>query len=173
MSIIIIYLISGSWNVRADLDNFVILLMPTQTVASSSSPSLLDFLTKSIPRRKKTKYVKKQHSDGNAAQETMHHFIESKSAPYQVDISKTKSALEIESSPSSVRVKNIARNPKVFILTVPVEGDENQNITTEEFDMNTEETNSNKELLLLGSQEQCGPGLFRDVSGICRLRNLV
>nr|CAH7742706.1 unnamed protein product [Callosobruchus chinensis] len=103
----------GEWNVRADLDNFVILLIPAPILATSSdssqqpsSASLLDLLTKSLPkgaRLKRVKHVKKHNqntvsnNEPPASLETQH-FIESKTAPYHVDISKTKTHLDVVDS---------------------------------------------------------------------------
>ncbi|KAJ8964518.1 hypothetical protein NQ314_004813 [Rhamnusium bicolor] len=135
------------WNVRADLKNFVILIIPTPSASTSTNaPSLLDFLTKSLPTRTHLNRVKPEKSEHNpdAAQETMH-FIESKTAPYHVDITKAKAQLAklhpnddkvvVANSPSVALVKpesevpvlnpspsaRSARISRAFVFTVPAD----------------------------------------------------
>ncbi|XP_018336820.1 uncharacterized protein LOC108745195 [Agrilus planipennis] len=96
----------GQWNVRADLQNFVILIIPalsaTPTAPPSSSPAdiaalgLLELLSKAVPSKKRKYNVKKdgieQHheeDEEHAVIDTTDHFKEMKTAPYHVDIGKT------------------------------------------------------------------------------------
>lgn len=83
----------GQVNVRADLENFVVLIIPTST---SSGVSLFDLLTRMIPHKGDSK-KSKNHDDiekSIESDEELKHFIESKSAaPYRVDISRTRSHL--------------------------------------------------------------------------------
>ncbi|XP_044271113.1 uncharacterized protein LOC123015448 [Tribolium madens] len=171
----------GEWNVHADLRNFVIMVIPTQT--SSSTPStggLLDFFVKSLPKRSQLKNLEKK---GVPGEETLH-FIESKTAPYHVDISRSKSQLArlhpdvpavvnaeeivIAKSPTIELVKDENPHPRVaraFLLTVPQD---------EEFekkkDGKKKKEISKSVLKLLGAEndEECGPGLARDLEGVCR-----
>ncbi|CAH1987964.1 unnamed protein product [Acanthoscelides obtectus] len=202
----------GAWNVRADLDNFVILLIPTPMLAATTSPSssstsqpssasLLDLLTKSLPkgaRLKRVKHVKKHHqeSESNESQvdsnepvesneptatlETQH-FIESKTAPYHVDISKTKTHLDVVDSSTEGLAKiwkngplKQKRNARAFLLTVPDEKIivtlEQDTIGDEKKDVKNNVRKEENTLKLLGAEyEQCGPGLYRDTKGICRM----
>lgn len=92
----------GDVNIRADLENFVILIIPT---SGSGSLGLLDILSKSIPGKgllKHNKHNSHHHNQENKKpsvapilpiQESAQHFIESKTAPYHVDISRTRSHL--------------------------------------------------------------------------------
>jgi len=86
----------GEWNVRADLKNFVILIIPKTSEASEGGEGLLDLLTRSHSKHHHGKFgVKKLHpakSNKESGAETMH-FIESKTAPYHVDITKSSSHL--------------------------------------------------------------------------------
>ncbi|KAJ8955170.1 hypothetical protein NQ318_009063 [Aromia moschata] len=187
----------GEWNVRADLKNFIVLVIPTPTVSSSSSsPSLLDFLTKSLPSKPHKKAEKPEKTDDpDAAQETMH-FIESKTAPYHVDITKTKEELAklhpkaeevvVASSPSIALVKSTpqeatdrsgrARISRALVFTVPA--DEEFVVTRTEDSKTVVKKDGKKKVIkevpwdtlkLLGAEnEQCGPGMARDSEGVCR-----
>lgn len=90
----------GDVNIRADLENFVILIIPTSGTANLG---LLDILSKSLPG-KGLKHGHKNHEHKRPSgaslatpiipsHETAQHFIESKTAPYHVDISRTRSHL--------------------------------------------------------------------------------
>lgn len=127
----------------------MILLIPSPAESSSSSsPSLIDFLFRSIAPGKfgKGALSKKQHNNDNY-QETKH-FIESKTAPYHVDISTSKYQIGsgdddtlVAKSPSVTLVKNgadgssllkklkkIARNSKAIILTLNTDKNEENNV---------------------------------------------
>lgn len=91
----------GEVNVRADLENFVILIIPTSGTANLG---LLDILSKSLPGKGLNKHGHKNHEHKRPSaaslatpiippHETAQHFIESKTAPYHVDISRTRSHL--------------------------------------------------------------------------------
>ncbi|XP_023020289.2 uncharacterized protein isoform X1 [Leptinotarsa decemlineata] len=178
----------GQWNVRAHLDNFVIMIIPTQSLVgpSSSSPSILDFFKKTLPKRNHLKRGKhdQKHKRPDSAQETMH-FIESKTAPYHVDITKSKSTTKdelVESTPeialitSDIPMANIdqKRISRHFILTVPADEEYTLtrmpgNITASKKVKKTSKEVMKNELKLLGAEnEECGPGLERDSIGICR-----
>jgi hypothetical protein len=170
----------GDLNVHAELKNIVVMVIPSQT--SSPSPShWLDFLLKSLPERSHSK--RQQAKKAVPGAETMH-FIESKTAPYHVDISRSKSHLAklhpelpevieteeivIAKSPTVELVKDEnphARIARAFVLTVPQE---------EGFGKKKDGKKKSKEtvksvLKLLGAEnEQCGPGLARDSEGVCR-----
>lgn len=81
----------GDVNVRADLENFVILIIPT---SNSNSLGLLDLLTKAMPNKGALKNKRGDNKKPSpSAEEETQHFIESKTAPYHVDISRTRSNL--------------------------------------------------------------------------------
>lgn len=86
----------GELNVRADLKNFVILIIPKTSEVSEDGEGLLDLLTRSHSKHHHGKFgVKKIHPakrNKESGAETMH-FIESKTAPYHVDITKSSSHL--------------------------------------------------------------------------------
>lgn len=95
----------GDLNVRADLENFVILVIPTNAGASPSTLGLLDLLSKAIPMRsnnKRQKTVRRpvqptpsllEDSGEVDALDDTQSFIESKTAPYHVDITKSRKNL--------------------------------------------------------------------------------
>lgn len=108
----------------------------------------MDFLFRSLIPGKKGKggHNKKQHND-DEFQETKH-FIESKTAPYHVDISKSKYQISpsntedtlVASSPTVTLVKNadegssligklkkIARTSKAIVLTVTADKNRENN----------------------------------------------
>ncbi|KAK4875648.1 hypothetical protein RN001_012070 [Aquatica leii] len=135
----------GKWNVRADLENFLIFIIPTSNsgTTSNSNTSLLDFLSKSIPlpyKRNRNHHNKFEDPNEKLNAEQ---FIESKTAPYHVDISRSRSHLAklhpdvsipegviIAQSPSVALAKNpeeAIRSSRAFIVKVPVE---NQNVLT-------------------------------------------
>ncbi|KAJ8968539.1 hypothetical protein NQ317_002621 [Molorchus minor] len=157
-----------------------------------------DFLTRS--HNKVSKPEKVEASD--AAQETMH-FIESKTAPYHVDITKTKEELAklhpttddevlVANSPSIalVKPKNEATsedrlNPveirsgrfsRAFVLTVPTEetfaitnSEDVKKVVKKDGKKKATKDDPKHALLLLGAEnEQCGPGMERDMNGVCR-----
>ncbi|KAG5867409.1 hypothetical protein JTB14_034390 [Gonioctena quinquepunctata] len=184
----------GGLNVRADLDNFIIMIIPSQTLPSDgSSSSLLDFFRKSLPKRSYLKRVKhKKHQRPSTAHETMH-FIESKTSPYHVDITENKSNLEssskdelLASSPAIALVTSDlpvlngnhkrSRISRHFVVTVPAEEEfiltrtpEAKSGTIKRKTKKTIKETSKTELKLLGAEnEECGPGLARDSYGVCR-----
>lgn len=180
----------GEFNVRADLENFVILLIPTSPVSSappsSASPSLglLDLLSKSIPLRphhlKRNKHVKK---DGQDLQDpAVESFIESKTAPYHVDIDEDNNTGEVTNlvkRHDQVQHPELnaaaARLSRAFVITVPLEETNHKkhdDVAKKETkkDLKKKPTKESGEMKLLGAEnEQCGPGLSRDENGICRL----
>lgn len=146
----------GEWNVRADLENFVILIIPTSHAPGAATGTggglgLLDLLTKANPFRshlKRKKHVKKPQQEQNVEEDETaldtEQFLESKTAPYHVDITrsrnnlaklhpqKEKSAAEllVARSPSIALVKthdnkekrakdHAVRLSKAFIITAP------------------------------------------------------
>lgn len=178
----------GEWNVRADLKNFVILIIPTSqgSPTSPTPPTLLDFLTKSAHHKRPIKRNHhQQHNkikDVAETQETQH-FIESKTAPYHVDITKSRSHLsKVHSEPEVINaeeiviaksptisllkdeIENVSRDNRAFIVTVPTDV-----IKKDEKKKDKKKEVQKQEMKLLGAEnEQCGPGLERDSSGICR-----
>lgn len=151
----------GEWNVRADLKNFLILIIPTKQNSSppTGAPTLLDFISKSVP---KAQHVKAAHPAKTEGQETIH-FIESKTAPYHVDLTKTK-----------LQEKKAARLARAVVLNVPEEKfvlsstEDHKKVVKKDNKKKVKDVS--KEMTLLGSEnEQCGPGLIRDSLGICRV----
>lgn len=82
----------GDVNIRADLENFVILIIPT---SNTGTTGLLDLLSKSLPGKGLLKHKHGENKRPAAAAGVIpsQHFIESKTAPYHVDISRTRSHL--------------------------------------------------------------------------------
>ncbi|XP_072388348.1 uncharacterized protein [Diabrotica undecimpunctata] len=183
----------GEWNVRAHLDNFLIMIVPTQTVATAASPSLLDFLSKSLPKGSHIKRIKnlKKHPAAELAQESQvletQHFIESKTAPYHVDL--TKPSADIKPTPSDdvvlanspnlkvikpeTKLKRSTRFARTYIISIPSETDYISKKYAEPKSAlrkhkKTIKEKSKAELKLLGAElEQCGPGMVRDSYGVC------
>lgn len=121
----------GGWNVRADLKNFVVVIVPRATAPQAS---LLDLLTRALRPT------------------PLAHFVQSKTAPYHVDISQGGAAhlrqdeiLATQSPPPPEAVQGRALN---IVLNVP--------------------DNEGESMTLLGAREQCGPGMRRDALGVCR-----
>ncbi|KAF5279186.1 hypothetical protein FQR65_LT03433 [Abscondita terminalis] len=134
----------GKWNVRADLENFLIFIIPTSNSgsgSSSSNASLLDFLSKSIPLPHKRNRGHNNKFADLGEKISTEEFIESKTAPYHVDISRTRSHLAklhpdvnipegviIAQSPSVALAKHpeeAIRSSRAFVVKVPVD---NQNV---------------------------------------------
>lgn len=180
----------GDVNVRADLENFVILIIPT---TNTNSLGLLDLLTKAIPSKSA---LKKRTEAKKPSEEETQHFIESKTAPYHVDISRTRSHLaklhpqmkladkgevliahspvvslskpqeEVENRARSARkfVINRGNDVKALILTSDIAVDVKKNA------VEPTERKDSGELLLLGAElVQCGPDQKRDANGICQI----
>lgn len=119
----------GKWNVRADLENFIILVIPTSTSSPAANGSLLDFLSKTIPLPyyKKTRKHVKVHQQEDGSLPDAEQFLESRKSPYSVDISRTRNHLaklhpEVN-IPENVKEEIIiARSPSVA-LAKSQEGD--------------------------------------------------
>ncbi|KAF5273877.1 hypothetical protein FQA39_LY00992 [Lamprigera yunnana] len=135
----------GKWNVRADLENFLIFIIPTPNSGSSGSTvntSLLDFFSKTIPIPYKRNRHQSKFGDSDE-KVNKEQFIESKTAPYHVDISRSISHLAklhpevkipegviIAQSPSVVLSKNqeeAVRSSRAIVIKVPYG---NQNVLT-------------------------------------------
>ncbi|XP_056636078.1 uncharacterized protein LOC130444829 [Diorhabda sublineata] len=183
----------GEWNVRAHLDNFLIMVIPTHTIAEAANPTLLDLLlSKSIPKGshlKRIKHVKKQQAPDTALE--TQHFIESKTAPYHVDLTKPSADVKptpteevvVANSPSIKVLKadatiipshtRSARISRHFVFTIPTEEEyiATRNVEPKSVLRKHKKTIKEKpkaELKLLGAEnEQCGPDLVRDSYGIC------
>ncbi|XP_045474434.1 uncharacterized protein LOC123680537 [Harmonia axyridis] len=125
----------GGWNVHANLKNFLFVIIPavksTPTNSSGLSPSALEqgllyLLSKSANPRK---HHHQQSTEENSEEETSStdgtkHFIESKSAPYQVDISKTPGGLLSKLYPKNTEDDGVlvAKSPTISLLKDPVSG---------------------------------------------------
>lgn len=150
----------GEFNVRADLENFVILLIPTSpSTAPTPTLGLLDLLSKSIPLRKHNKHatVKKDP--------TIESFIESKTAPYHVDIDNNGEDNKKQHPELNAAAARLSR---AFVITVPHE------VVVAKKDLKKKYVKEVEgEMKLLGAEnEQCGPGLSRDHDGICRVNKV-
>lgn len=186
----------GDVNVRADLENFVILIIPT---SSSNSLGLLDLLTKAIPNKGALKKRAEMKKPIITTEEETQHFIESKTAPYHVDISshlaKTRNHLAKLHPQLKIADKGevlIAHSPVVSLTKSPDEAEErrsSRNIVINQQDdvkaliltsdiavdlqkpkIDPTERKDTAELLLLGSElVQCGPDQKRDANGICQI----
>lgn len=187
----------GEWNVRADLKNFVILVIPTisqvpsnptTSSSSSSTGSLLDFLTKSVPYRshfKQNKNGRPHIKDNELVQQETAHFIESKTAPYHVDISQSNSAQIREGSDGILNENQPNLKPiqlgigkrfsRAFLLTMPNDEDfvltkmeDHKKIVKKDVKKKPIKAEVKNEFKLLGAEhEQCGPGMARDSYGNC------
>ncbi|KAI4462230.1 ribulokinase [Holotrichia oblita] len=153
----------GDINVRADLENFVILIIPT----TSSNFGLIDLLSKAIPiKNLKRKHQIKQHQGD--LHETQN-FIESKTAPYHVDISQSKLKLEpnveknediLNSRSKNEEKRELGRFAKAILVTVPLDGKEDL--------VKDESRRISGQLHLIGSEyDQCGPDGYRNKEGTC------
>lgn len=176
----------GEWNVHASLKNFVLLVIPSKS-STPQAPDLISLLSKTIPnvilsRNNQLNLLKKEEKHQEQEEDNVN-FMESKTAPYHVDISSSKSALTklhpevinaeeivIAESPSVALVQDEVAHPRVaraFVLSVPHE-ENYQKKSTEKGKKNHSKTKS--VLKLLGAEyEQCGPGLERDAEGVCRI----
>lgn len=132
---------------------------------------------------KRNKHVKKDGSDlRDPAEETMH-FIESKTAPYHVDISKSREELSklhpqpddvlVAQSPTVSLLKNAdqeSRVSKAVVIALPLEGIDKKGVPKKDGKKKHPKEIDGETLKLLGAEnEQCGPGLRRDAEGICRI----
>lgn len=164
----------GEFNLRADLENFVILLIPTSPTATpppTNNPSLglLDLLSKTIPinmNKKRNKHAVKK--DG---QDLVESFIESKTAPYHVDIDENNNNGGGKQHPELDGAA--ARLARAFVITVPMEKKPVDGEVMNKKNLKKKYVNeATSDMKLLGAEnEQCGPGLSRDKDGICRVNN--
>lgn len=175
----------GEWNIHTSLKNFVLLVIPSKS-STPQTPDIISLLSKTIPnailsRNNQLNLFKKQEK---IQEEENVNFIESKTAPYHVDISSSKNALTklhpevinaeeivIAQSPSVALPKEEAvhsRIARAFVLSVPPEENYSKKST---IGKGKKDFSKNKSVLkLLGAEyEQCGPGLARDAEGVCRI----
>lgn len=211
----------GEWNVRADIENVLVLIVPSNLNTGMASLALLDLFRKAPTNKKVVKNVRKnqqintsteeqtaneenrsnlneeiaQQIDGASHQidrsqqiETQH-FIESKTAPYHVDLTKTRTNLvklhpNVENdddrdlliaahSPAISIFKNsdnnnLERNSRAYVISIPV--NKGKLINSKNYKNNKEkELTETENWRLLGDGiENCGPGLVRDSKGICK-----
>ncbi|XP_018562690.1 uncharacterized protein LOC108904565 [Anoplophora glabripennis] len=185
----------GELNVRADLKNFMILIIPTPSVPNASNTAtLLDLLSKSLPSRPHLKRIKPTLVPTPDAAEETQHFIEAKSAPYHVDITKTKEQLAklrpgneeilLATSPNIALVKSgsdspsvrMSRSSRAYVFTAPTEEEytvtkteDVKKVVKKDGKKFMKEAPTKHTLELLGAEnEQCGPEMERDSKGICR-----
>lgn len=185
----------GDVNVRADLENFVILIIPT---TNTNSLGLLDLLTKAIPNKNAIKNKRGDKKPVAAIipnEEESQHFIESKTAPYHVDISRTRSHLaklhpQVKIADTNKGEVLIAHSPIVSLnkneeqqsrstrnIVINRDNDVQALILTSDIavdvkknDLEKGESKESGELLLLGSDlVQCAPDQKRDANGICQI----
>ncbi|KAJ6646098.1 hypothetical protein Bhyg_01308, partial [Pseudolycoriella hygida] len=181
----------GKYNIRADLENFVIMVIPS---SPSSAVSLLDLLTRSKTKKHhgKSNLKRKYHpkSDGDVKQgvknldylpmrtadhsersntRIIEHFIEGRT-PYKVDISRAGEYLH----PNVPVVQPNLRSARSIIVSLNVGNRDQFAVTAENVESKSDDglssSNDDKgwELTLLGSQEQCGPDRKRDSYGVCQ-----
>lgn len=172
----------GEWNLHASLKNFVLLVIPSKS-STPQTPDIISLLSKTIPnailsRNNQLNLFKKPEK---AQEEENVNFMESKTAPYHVDISSSKKALTklhpevisaeeivIAQSPSVALSKEEVhpRIARAFVLSVPPE----ENYSKKSTGKGKKDFPKTKSALkLLGAEyEQCGPGLARDAEGVCR-----
>lgn len=164
----------GEFNVRADLENFVILLIPATPSVPNNSPSpsnptlgLLDLLSKTIPLQKKQQHNKHVKKDGQDLQNptTIESFLESKTAPYHVDIDGEENLVNVEKKTHPELNEAARRLAKAFVITVPMD------VMKKDTKKDTKKKYESEMKLLGAENEQCGPGLSRDKDGICRVIN--
>lgn len=163
------------------MEDIAIMVLP----AKSAVPSILSLLSrKSFPNAQK----RIEEKQSNPAEDTIH-FIESKTAPYHVDISESKlpiiptsessliarsPAVSLKKTESSGVNPRTARVSKAFILTIP---NEDFVLTRTEDKKKVVKKDGKKAiknmyiptLTLLGTKfEDCRRGMVRDSYGICR-----
>ncbi|XP_044755135.1 uncharacterized protein LOC123314086 [Coccinella septempunctata] len=124
----------GGWNIHADLKNFLFVIIPAvkstpaaNSSALSSSPleqGLLYLLSKSANAHKHHQHQPTHGKPEEEPTEETKHFIESKSAPYQVDISKTSGGLLSKLYPEKTEDEGVlvARSPTISLLKDPASG---------------------------------------------------
>lgn len=172
----------------------MILIIPTPSVPNvSNTANLLDFLSKSLPSRPHLKRMKPTKVPTPDSAEETQHFIEAKSAPYHVDITKTKEQLAklhpneevlLATSPNVALVKSdpdppsvrMSRSSKAYVFTAPTEDEytvtkteDVKKVVKKDGKKIMKEAPAKHTLELLGAEnEQCGPEMERDSDGICR-----
>ncbi|CAG9864044.1 unnamed protein product [Phyllotreta striolata] len=175
----------GEWNVRAHLDNFIIMVIPSQAAGPTSSPSLLDFLTKSFPKAsllKRSKFSKKPRPQEAIPEETLQ-FIESKTAPYHVDLSKTPLPLPYstvalqadlakakeDASPGTPPKTDLIRSRRSTRFYSPVEESKSKTAARKHKKTVKETGGKSFDFRPMGWQEgrACAPGELRDSYGVC------
>lgn len=111
--------------------------------------------------KKRNKHVKKDGQDA-----TIESFIESKTAPYHVDIDENGAKKQHPELNGAA-----ARLSRAFVITVPLEGHKkHEDVLKKKYG---KEAGGEGEMKLLGAEnEQCGPGLSRDQDGICRVNKV-
>lgn len=202
----------GDVNVRADLKNFVFLIIPTRSHEENGSSAGLFDLFRSHSRRHGSHWkpgLKQASPENNEIGAETKHFIESKAAPYHVDISKSDAhllndeILATQTPPVALGLKTTEENSKTnegqhekstaallrqlrslrfskaFVLTVPEEDfvltkteDEKKVVKKDGLKKKSIKKKNRDELTLLGAAEQCGPEMYRDVAGVCRLKKI-
>ncbi|GJQ84027.1 hypothetical protein Trydic_g10492 [Trypoxylus dichotomus] len=131
----------------------------------NSNFGLLDLFAKAIPLKSlRRKHHTKQAIDSSETQ----NFIESKTAPYHVDISQSSSKLEpnvekneeiLNSRSKSEEKRELGRFAKAILVSVPLDEKEVEA---------KDESRRIPELQLIGSQyDQCGPDGYRNKEGVC------
>ena len=154
----------GELNVRADLENFVILVVPT----SRANLGLLDLLSKTAPAKSLKRKLQPKERERDPDKQ---HFIESKTAPYHVDLTKSETGelareVQIVESTTVTGDGSPKRSRKAFVVS---SGDyAGKRSRVDQNSVGDEETEPKGELVLIGATEQCGPGMVRDHEGICR-----
>ncbi|XP_022900112.1 uncharacterized protein [Onthophagus taurus] len=171
----------GNLNVRTDLQNIVVIIAPPP------NGSLIDLLISGFFKGLSRKHQHRPHVavvKNDDEQETQN-FIESKTAPYHVDLTKrdgngkNKIRPDVEKT-QEVLVgrgkfddthdshKELQRFARAYIVSIPNELDDEEN---EEIGIGKTSKIKEKLVLLGATLEQCGPDRRRDENGICRFIN--
>ncbi|KAK9877009.1 hypothetical protein WA026_016036 [Henosepilachna vigintioctopunctata] len=176
----------GSWNVHASLKDFLFIIIPSVRASNSSGPSssaleqsLLYMLSKSANSQRR--HSEKPKTDASAEEETKH-FIESKSAPYQVDISKSSGGLLSRLYPENPESDGVlvAKSPSISLLKDPISGrvaralvfnvpEEDIVITKTEKKAWKKKARGDHIKKTSDSKTDCEPGQVKDSYGNCKV----
>uniref|UniRef100_A0A1B0DQU5 Uncharacterized protein n=1 Tax=Phlebotomus papatasi TaxID=29031 RepID=A0A1B0DQU5_PHLPP len=170
---------SGKYNIRADLDNFMILVIPTSPSSPAmSGASILDFLSRGAMRRSQAKHAPKRKKGTK-----IHKVSVVKNDPIEdhaIEIPKDSPIHTIPPQPTAVDHFIEGRTPYKDRLDAsrqdaspedyPARGGKNSlNVgNVDAFGVPDKQYNEDWEWKLLGAQEQCGPDRKRDSYGICQ-----
>ncbi|KAL3270334.1 hypothetical protein HHI36_009382 [Cryptolaemus montrouzieri] len=179
----------GGWNVQAEFKDFLFLIIPdvkrnSSTSSSSLEQSLLYLLSKSAnSKRRQHQHIHPEKSEEKASsdEEETDHFIESKTAPYQVDISKNSGGLLSRLYPEKPKDEGIlvAKSPTIALLKDTVGGRIAKALVLAIPDEDIIITKTDKKGLKKKAREEfrkkngerleCEPGQVKDSYGNCKI----